>query len=421
MRRLLTGVLVVLTTVALHPGPALAAPAAVTLVPYSIDSSNQAAWWTPVETYVGAQQYAYFAFNEPAPTAGNHRVAIARRDGSGSWTRLPLMNGGTQAEYVDDIGHHQPSMARDGSGRFHVFTSMHNDTWRYFRSDSAGGVPQNRSGDMPDQGIGVTYPVLTTAPNGDVYLFARLVGTSGEGRSGRLYRWNNAASTWSRVAVVAASANRSVYPDDLRFDSAGDLHILWEWSLYPSAAFRHQLSYLKYRPASGTFVDHTGAPRTVPVSTSNADVVQPIEAGEVYEGNESTGPAVQSAKLTLDGTSPKITYRYRSLASGPIFTVRYAYVGGNGAWTRQTVYAAEQTRAALGITWHPTDGKRIYFARTSGTDRVLLATENGGTWTTAAVAPGLPIDRLAVERDAAGTDVLYLADTTNGRLYHGRN
>ena len=102
-------------------------------------------------------------------------------------------------------------------------------------------------------------------------------------------------------------------------------------------------------------------------------------------------------------------------------TVRYAYVGSGGGWTRQTVYAAEQTRAALGITWHPTDGKRIYFARTSGADRVLVATESGGTWATAAVAPGLPIDRLAVERDAAGTDVLYLADTTNGRLYHGRN
>ncbi|MEV1142606.1 BNR-4 repeat-containing protein [Micromonospora sp. NPDC049799] len=421
MRRLLTGVLVVLTAVALHPGPALAAPAAVTLVPYPIDSSNQAAWWTPVETYVGAQQYTYFAFNEPGTTAGTHRVAIGRRDGSGSWTRLPLMNGSTRAEYADDIGHNQPSMARDGSGRFHVFASMHNDTWRYFRSDSPGGVPQNRSGEMPDQGIGVTYPVLTSAPNGDVYLFARLDGSSSGGRTGRLYRWNDAASTWSRVAVVAASANRAVYPDDLRFDSAGDLHLLWEWSLYPSAAFRHQLSYLKYRPGSGTFVDRTGATRTVPVSTSTADVVQPVEAGEVYEGNESTGPAVQSAKLTLDGTSPKITYRYRSLASGPVFTVRYAYVGGSGAWTRQTVWAAEQTRAALGITWHPTEGKRIYFARTAGADRVLVATEDGGTWTTAPVAPGLPIDRLAVEPNAAGTDVLYLADTTNGRLYHGRD
>ena len=150
----------------LIPSPAHAA-ATITQVPYAMDSSNQAGWWSPLETYVGGNQYAYLAFNEPGSTAGTHKVAIARRDGTGAWTRLPVMNGATQAEYTDDIGHNQPSMARDGSGRFHVFASMHNNAWRYFRSDTVGGNPHNHSADLPDQGIGVTYPVLTTAPNGD--------------------------------------------------------------------------------------------------------------------------------------------------------------------------------------------------------------------------------------------------------------
>jgi hypothetical protein len=47
---------------------------------------------------------------------------------------------------------------------------MHNNAWRYYRSDTAGGTPTNHSADLPDQGIGVTYPVLTTAPNGDLFL-----------------------------------------------------------------------------------------------------------------------------------------------------------------------------------------------------------------------------------------------------------
>ncbi|UWZ49628.1 BNR-4 repeat-containing protein [Dactylosporangium matsuzakiense] len=403
-----------------YPAPA-GASATLTQVPYPIDSSNQAAWWSPLDTYTPGNDYAYLAFNEPGATAGTHRVAIARRDTAGTFTKLPVMNGAAQAEYTDDVGHNQPSIARDGTGRFHVFASMHNNAWRYFRSDTVGGNPVNHAADLPDQGIGVTYPVLTTAPNGDVYLIARLDGTQAAGRSGRLYRWNDAAGTWSRVAIFAASGNRAVYPDDMQFDAAGNLHILWEWGLYPATAFRHQLSYLVYHPATGAFTDHTGAAVTVPVSTSSADVVQPIETAEVYEGNDSTGPAGQSAKLTLDGTSPKIAYRYRNTASGSTFMIRYAYVNGAGAWVRDTVYSAGQTTAAIDITWDATDLKRVYYTRSSGTDRLFMATNNGTTWTHTSVAPGKPIERFAVERSAAGVDVLYLVDLTNLRLYYGRN
>lgn len=417
MRRSTSVAAAVLAALALLPAPPALAAAALTQVPYPIDSSNQAAWWSPLDTYVGGSQYAYLAFNEPGSTAGTHKVAIARRDGSGAWTRLPVMNGATQAEYTDDIGHNQPSVARDGSGRFHVFASMHNNAWRYFRSDTVGGNPQNHSADLPDQGIGVTYPVLATAPNGDLYLLARLDGSGA--RSGRLYRWRNATATWSRVAIVAQTANRAVYPDDLQFDTAGNLHILFEWGLYPSSAFRHELTYLKYAPATGAFTDHTGAAVTVPVSTATADIIQPLETGEVYEGDGSTKPAVQSAKLTLDGTSPKLAYRYRNTASGGIFMVRYAWLSG-GAWSRDTVYSASQTTAAIDITWHPIEQKRIYFALAAGTDRALVATQTTA-WHTTSVAPGLPISRLAVERDATGVDVLYLVDLTNNHLYYGRN
>lgn len=398
---------------------AVTTAATLTQVPYAMDSSNQAGWWSPLETYVGGNQYAYLAFNEPGSSAGTHKVAIARRDGSGSWTRLPCMNGASQPEFTDDIGHNQPSVARDGSGRFHVFASMHNNhPWRYFRSDTPGGNPQWHSGDLPDQNIGVTYPVVTTAPNGDVYVMARLDGASA--RSGRLYRWNNGASTWSLVEKFAESANRSVYPDDLQFDANGNLHILWEWGVYPSSGFRHELSYLKYSPATDSFSDHTGAAVVTPVTLATADIIQPLSSGEIYGGDTDTGPAVQSAKLTLDGTSPKVAYRYRSPTSGGIFTVNYAWISG-GAWAREIVYAASQTRAAIDITWHPTDLKRIYYATTTGTDRVYMATKPGATWTATSLAPGIPIERLAVERDTSGVDVLYLVDITNTRLYYGRN
>jgi hypothetical protein len=397
---------------ALTPAAQASAAATLTLVPYGIDSSNQAGWWSPLETYVGGNSYAYLAFNEPAATAGNHKVAIARRDGSGNWAKLPVMNGAVQAEYVDDVGHNQPSIARDGSGRFHVFASMHNNSWRYFRSDVAGGNPQFHGMDMPDYGTGVTYPVVTVAPNGDLYAIARLDGASS--RSGRLYRWINASSTWVSLGKFAESPNRAVYPDDLQFDSAGDLHILWEWGVFPATTHRHELSYLKYSPATGTFSDHTGAAVTVPVSTATADIIQPLTGGESYTVNTI---AVQSAKLTVDGTSPKVAYRYWT---GVSFAVHYAWLSG-GAWSREVVYSTTETSAAIDITWHPVDGKRIYYVTTTGTDRAFMATKPGATWTQTSVAPGIPVSRLAVERDATGTDILYLVDLANLRLYYGRN
>ncbi|MFC5184609.1 BNR-4 repeat-containing protein [Actinomadura harenae] len=408
------GAAVVAAAAALAVLPATGAsaePVAPTQVPYAMDSANAAGWWTPLATYKGAGEYTYMAFNEPGATEATHRVAIARRDPSGAWTRLPLMNGSAQAEYADDIGHNAPSMARDGSGRFHVFASMHNVKWQYYRSDTVGGTPTNHSADLPDPNGLFTYPVVATAPNGDLYLAARMDG--GTFRSGRLYRWDDAASTWSTVGTFASTDNRSVYPDDLQIDASGNVHLLFEWALAPASAYRHQPSYLKYSPSTGKFSDHTGAAVTTPVGTATADVIQPLSAGEDYRPDATeTGPVVQSAKLALDGTTPRVAYRYRTPTSGDLYNVRYAAPSG-ADWTRSTIYSATQTRAALGITAPAT----IYYVTESGTDRVFAATPSSPG---VSVAPGLPIQRLAVTRDADGEDALYLADPAGLKLYFAR-
>ncbi|MEU2488835.1 MULTISPECIES: BNR-4 repeat-containing protein [Streptomyces] len=400
--------------------PAAAAAATVIeKVPYAMDASNQAAWWTPVATYKGRGQYTYFAFNEPGSTAATHRPALARRDPDGAWSRLPLLNGdGQQAEFPDDNGHNQPSAARDGSGRLHVFTSMHADSWRYFRTEAPGGDVTDHASELPDQGVGITYPVVTTAPNGDLYLAAR-VGTGLDRRPGKLYRWDNANSRWSVVATFASALYRSVYPDDLTVDASGRVHLLYEWAKAPATAFRHQLSYLSYDPSTGAFADSTDTPLATPVTPATSDVVQDLTAGEEWSAdNAYTGTAVQSAKLTLDGSTPKIAYRYRSADSGGHFRVYYAYPSGGG-WVRKTVYAGGQTAAALGITWDGTDGKRVYYVTTSGTDRVFAATQSpDGAWTAQAVTPGVSADRLAVRRNSDGHDVLYLPDTARNTLYY---
>ncbi|MFE7323533.1 BNR-4 repeat-containing protein [Streptomyces sp. NPDC057565] len=398
-----------------------AAAAAVTeKVPYAMDSSNQAAWWTPVATYKGRGQYTYFAFNEPGSTAATHRPAIARRDPDGVWSLLPLLDrSGAQAEFPDDNGHNQPSIARDGNGRLHVFASMHADAWRYFRTEAPGRDVTDHAAELPDQGQGITYPIVATAPNGDLYLAAR-VGAGADQRPGKLYRWDNAGARWSVVATFAGALNRSVYPDDLTVDSEGRVHLLYEWAKAPATAFRHQLSYLRFDPATGAFADSTGAALTVPVTPDTSDVIQQLTTGEEWSiDNAYAGPAVQSAKLTLDGSTPKVAYRYRSADSGGNFRVYYAYPSGSD-WVSKTVYAGGQTAAALGITWDEVDTKRIYYVTTSGTDRVFAATQSAdGAWTAQSAAPGVSADRLAVRRDSDGHDVLYLPDTVHNSLYYG--
>ncbi|MGC5411131.1 hypothetical protein ACPXCX_46755 [Streptomyces sp. DT225] len=97
----------------------------------------------------------------------------------------------------------------------------------------------------------------------------------------------------------------------------------------------------------------------------------------------------------------------------------YAYPSGSD-WVRKLVYAGGQTAAALGITWDATELKRIYYVTTSGTDRVYSATQSAdGAWTAQSAAPGVSADRLAVQQDSDGHDVLYLPDTAHTSLYYG--
>ncbi|MNE75688.1 hypothetical protein D3C80_1718710 [compost metagenome] len=50
-----------------------------------------------------------------------------------------------------------------------------------------------------------------------------------------------------------------------------------------------------------------------------------------------------------------------------------------------------------------------------------MAVNTAGTWTETSLAPGIPVERLAVDRSPKGVDILYLVDVTNLKLYYGRN
>jgi len=386
-----------------------------------LDSSNQAAWWKPVDEVGGS---TYVAFDEHVPPTADappqtyHRVVIGHALGDGGWetgcVKDPSAPDGC-ARFVDDCGHNQPTVVVDGDGFVHAFVSMHNAPWHYYRSAEPGSVTDmvDRSREMPHQAGRFTYPVATRTPNGDVYLIIR--GTvDGSPSNGRLYRWSNETNTWSSVLTFASQVKHWVYPDDLVADAQGDLHILYEWSYGGARAVRHLGSYLRYSPTTGLLSNLRGDVLQAPVTTAAKAVYQPLEQGETATGGAvNTAAGIQSAKLAIvPGTStPMIAYRYRRETSGP-FEVRRARPYGTG-WRREVVYAGRyDTFAAIDIT-HSGDTVRIYYAKKNHLTRdQAFVAEKGqvGDFAEISVAPGRTVERLAVTMAPDGTDHLYLSD-----------
>jgi hypothetical protein len=391
-------------------------------VPYRMDASNQAGWWSPIDERDGNVYVAYDAWgsSRAGGSADTHTVYVARRDPSGAWTRGCLRVGGSCAVYRDDIGHNQPSIAVDGNGYIHVFASMHGTGWRYFRS-AAPGDPSNmvdRSAQLPDQGGRFTYPNTTTTPNGDVYVIIR------DGSVGRLHRWDNAADTWSQVGTFAAQTNYVVYPDDIVSDAAGNLHIAWEWAYGGANGLRHLGSYMRYEPATGQFFDAAGTSLAVPVGTASSAVYQPLEPGEraTDRGSNLNPPGFQSAKLTIDPATghPIAAFRFRPTAGGK-FQVRLAEWDGT-AWRRQVVYAGNYTTyAAIDVTVYG-GVPRVYYAKTAvpnGNQAFVSVRQPDGRWVEdPPLLPGIPVERLAVDQAGTGTtDHLYLSAPPRQKLY----
>lgn len=401
------------------PAVAVAAVDVAEQVPYRVDGSNQAGWWRPVDELNGSVYVAYNAWGGPGPTNGGandtHTVYIGRKAPDGTWTRGCLPGaGGACAVFPDDIGHKQPSIAVDGDGFVHAFVSMHGDNWIYYRSARAGDVTSmvNRSATMPDQGDEYTYPNLTRVDGGDVYLVVRAYP------EGRLYRWDNAADRWTRVAVFARSAGYVAYPDDIAGDGDGNLHLSWEWAHGGADSLRHLGSYLRYDLSSGRFHNAAGAVVAAPAGVTSPVVYQPVEGSEDQtDRDDATGPpGVQSAKLALSNGKPVLAYRYRGVRGGR-WQVRVAEWTG-AAWQRRTVYAgAYDTHAAIDVTaWG--GGLRVYYAKkaTASGDQAFAASPSGSAWAETPLLPGVNVQRLAVIR-RAGTDHLYLTAPTDHQLH----
>lgn len=391
-------------------------------LPFAVDSSNQAAWWNPLDV-VG--DVTYFAFNAPAAQAARHEVHLASRAADGTWAEgcLRTSPGAACVTFVDDNGHNQPSIVVDGDGVIHAFVSMHNEQWNYFRSDTAGDVSTmvDRTSTMPDLDVDITYPVTARGADGDAWVLVR-TGTDADGaREGVLYHYDRSAGSWGRETTIAAAKGYSFYPDDLEVSPDGRVHVLWEWGPFPADPARHLGSYAVYDPATGSLADAAGAtvPGPITPASTGAIVWRPFLTGETIR---SYTPAVQSAKLALDGSAlAGIGYRFVE-KDRTAYDARFVRWDGSSWIDEKVVDSAAlgdgvATSAAVDLT-RAGSTTRLYTVVTAQVcgevrSRAIVAerADTAAAWTYAAVGESrLGQQRLRAQtRSTDDADVVYLS------------
>lgn len=409
-----------ITATALAPAAAAGVHATtVETVPVTVDGSNQSGWWNPLAVVGGT---TYFAYNVPAGT-NRHEVHLASRAADGAWTSGCLrLATGSCANYLNDNGHNQPSIAVDGAGDIHVFASMHHEDWNYFRTTTPGDVTSlvEVSEELPDQGGTISYPITSVGPDGDVWLMVRTGADTQARRDGVLYHFDLETQVWQRETVIASATNYSVYPDDLIVDEQGQVHVLWEWHRWAAGPYRHLGSYAIWNPATQSFRDVAGGALPTPIrpTTPGPVVYQPFTAGEDMN---STTPAVQTAKMAVkDGRLEGIVYRY-SAAGSTLFDLKWATWGG-ADWNREMLIdaaslgAGVDTIAAMDATafGSKTRAYGVLSVQACGvaTSQVVMMERAKGRTGWAIEAIGDPMrgqQRLRAAIGQAGTDVLYLS------------
>jgi len=411
----------------------------ITTVPVTVKSSNQAGWWTPFAIDRDGNKYLGCICAAVSGASGYHNIAIVRQNMDGSFNTGWLRNkDGTRAEYVDDAGHNQPSVVVDLDGFIHVFTSMHTDYWRYFKSQVPGDLNTlvNSFDELPDTIWKYTYPVMTMSPTGDVYVMVRGGHSSNEfDRAGIIYRRARSSVTWERLLIISNESNRSFYPDDLRVDSNSNVNILWEWGPYGAGTLRHKGSFI-ISDKDGKIKNVAGVSMTTPVSVnSDGDhVYQPMLPGESFVTNDdpnlNSTPGIQTAKFIYGGEVVSgILYRHRPDREGPSstfggFNITVAHFK-QGAWSREVVLDLNSdtisTSAALSATVNA-GTERLYFclekiSSNTTTAVLVLAVKSSATWIYYKI--GNPVTapmRIQAQRYSS-SDYLYVTAPNDGKLF----
>ncbi len=280
----------------------------------------------------------------------------------------------------EDDAHNTPSIAIDGDGFIHVAYNMHNHNMRLRKSPAANTV----SGTWVDEGgtgspwdLGrFTYPAMSTAPNGDVYMTIRNredgVWT---GAPDQLFHYDNTINSWSSIAKFADEDGWTAYLPAPFVDENGKVHLVWHWRLGGAGVPRHRGSYAVYDPGDDKFYEADGTEYTIPITHTTSDLYQPMEAADELD------PGISDHSVTVNALGqPIIAYNFFRGGSNDQRVVRLARWDGS-AW-QHTDLAGPETGTTLGDpALVNRDGTlHIYYKDADGKPTLRSSTDNGLTF-----------------------------------------
>ncbi|HEY5957110.1 MAG TPA: BNR repeat-containing protein [Polyangiaceae bacterium] len=237
----------------------------------------------------------------------------------------------TLAPQFDHDGHLSIVMAADKAGYLHLSGRMHNNPLTYLRSTAPMDITtfQLQMAAMVNAADeqSCTYPRFFVGPIGDL-VFSYRSGVSGQGDT--IFNVYNAATkTWRRLLgtkLIDGGGANSAYivgpvkgPDDY-------WHMVWTWRVDANCETNHDLSYARTKDFEH-WESGTGAPLTLPITLTSADIVDPVPVnGGMINNNTKVGFDSQNRPVV-------VYHKFDQSGATQLYNARIE----NGVWvTHQT-------------------------------------------------------------------------------------
>jgi hypothetical protein len=285
-------------------------------------------------------------------------MVLARRAlNSDTWTNRRTGYRGNVAD-----AHNSISLIVDGAGYLHVSWNHHGNPLNYARAIAPGSLElapkTSMTGQHEDR---VTYPQFFSLPGGDL-LFLYRDGRSGQG-SLVLDRYDTARKIWSTIQpnLIDGEGQRSPYWA-MAVDSAGTIHLAWNWRETPDVASNHDLAYSHSTDGGRTWTASDGSACALPITAATAEY-----AARIPQNSNLMNPPM----ITTDAGGHPFIVSYWSPASDAPPQFQILHHDGKRWRTIPGPKRTETFSLAGGGTKHPPISRAVLLVSAGTADKNL--------------------------------------------------